>query len=48
MVQTGDRLVTIALKFHVTQQAILDANPKLTDPDKIFVGQQLVIPAAEP
>ncbi len=48
VVQTGDRLSTIALKFHVTQQAILDANPKLTDPDKIFVGQQLVIPAAEP
>ena len=48
VVQTGDRLVTIALKFHVTQQAILDANPKLTDPNKIFVGQQLVIPAAGP
>jgi len=48
VVESGDRLSTIALKFHVTQQAILDANPKLTDPDKIFVGQQLVIPAAEP
>jgi peptidoglycan endopeptidase LytE len=48
VVQSGDRLSTIALKFHVTQQAILDANPTLTDPDKIFVGQQLVIPAAEP
>ena len=48
IVVSGDRLSTIATKFHVTQQAILDANPDLTDPDKIFVGQQLVIPAAEP
>jgi LysM repeat protein len=48
VVQTGDRLSAIALKFHVTEQAILDANPKLTNPDTIFVGQQLVIPAAEP
>jgi LysM repeat protein len=48
IVVSGDRLSTIATKFHVTQQAILDANPDLTDPDKIFAGQQLVIPAAEP
>jgi LysM repeat protein len=48
VVQAGDRLSTIALKFHVTQQAILDANPTVTDPNKIFVGQQLVIPAAAP
>ena len=48
VVLAGDRLSTIALKFHVTQQAILDANPTVTDPNKIFVGQQLVIPAAAP
>jgi len=48
VVQPGDRLSTIAAKFHVTQQAILDANPSVTDPNKIFVGQQLVIPAAAP
>jgi LysM repeat protein len=48
VVLSGDRLSTIALKFHVTQQAILDANPSVTDPDKIIAGQQLVIPAAEP
>jgi putative chitinase len=48
IVKSGDRLSEIAIRFHVTQQAILDANPQLTDPDKIVVGQQLVIPAAEP
>ena len=48
VVLSGDRLSTIALKFHVTQQAILDANPTVTDPNRIFVGQQLVIPAAAP
>lgn len=48
VVLPGDRLSTIALKFHVTQQAILDANPDVTDPNRIFAGQQLVIPAAAP
>src|SRR5262249_44743648 len=48
VVQPGDSLSSIAIKFNVTQQAILDANPKLTDPNKIVAGQQLVIPAAAP
>lgn len=45
VVQSGDTLSKIADKFHVTQQAILDANPEITDPNKIFVGQEIVIPA---
>jgi LysM repeat protein len=48
VVQPGDSLSSIATQFHVTQQAILDANPSVTDPNKIIAGQQLVIPAAAP
>jgi len=48
VVQPGDSLSSIATEFHVTQQAILDANPSVTDPNKIIAGQQLVIPAAAP
>jgi LysM repeat protein len=45
VVQPGDTLSAIAAKFNVTQQAILDANPSVTDPNKIYIGEELVIPA---
>ena len=45
VVQPGDTLSEIATEFDVTQQAILDANPEITDPSTIFVGQEIVIPA---
>jgi LysM repeat protein len=48
VVKPGDSLSSIASQFQVTQQAILDANPSVTDPNKIIAGQQLVIPAAAP
>jgi LysM repeat protein len=46
VVQSGDTLFKIADKFDVTQQEILDANPDITDANTIFVGQEIVIPAA--
>jgi LysM repeat protein len=46
VVQSGDTLSGIAKKFDVTQQAILDANPQITDPNKIFPGDEITIPAA--
>ena len=45
VVQAGDSLLAIAGRFGVTMQAIMDAN-NLTNPDFVFSGQRLVIPAA--
>jgi LysM repeat protein len=43
-VQAGDTLGGIAAKFNSTIEAIIKEN-KITDPNALFVGQQLVIPA---
>lgn len=42
-VQVGDTLKAIAASFGVTVQAVVDTN-KITDPNKILVGQVLTIP----
>ena len=47
VVREGDTLSGIAARFSVTEDAILDAND-LTEPDRIFVGQELIVPAAQP
>lgn len=45
-VQSGDNLSKIGSKYGVSWNAIYEANrDKLSDPDKIFPGQELVIPA---
>lgn len=46
-VKNGDVLGTIAETFGVSMQAILDANG-LDDPNKLRVGQTLVIPRVAP
>ena len=46
-VQSGDNLSKIGHKYGVTWQQIFEANrDKLSDPDKIFPGQELTIPQA--
>jgi LysM repeat protein len=50
-VKSGDRLVDIARMFDTTIPALIDVNPSITNPSRIFVGQTLVIPqegATEP
>lgn len=42
-VESGESLYTIARRYNVTAQAIIQANG-FSSPDKIFVGQKLVIP----
>jgi murein DD-endopeptidase MepM/ murein hydrolase activator NlpD len=42
-VESGESLYTIARRYDVTAQAIMKANGSLA-PDKIYVGQKLVIP----
>jgi murein DD-endopeptidase MepM/ murein hydrolase activator NlpD len=46
IVQEGDSLWDIAYRFHVTQQALQDANG-LQNPNQITIGQALVIPGLE-
>jgi hypothetical protein len=43
-VKHRDTLSRIARRFGTTVQAILAHNPQITNPDLIFVGQQIVIP----
>jgi LysM repeat protein len=44
-VKKGDTLWAIALRYKTTIKAIQDANPSLTNPDVLKIGQKLVIPA---
>lgn len=41
-----DTLSTIAARYHVTVDQILKANPSIKDPNKIAIGDQIVIPTA--
>ena len=43
--QRGDTLRKIAAKFITTVDAILKVNPQITNPNLIFVGQAITIPA---
>ena len=47
IVQPGDTLYGIALNFGITVQAIIDAN-NLLNPNRLDVGQQLIIPPPSP
>ena len=42
-IESGESLYTIARRYDVTAQAIMQANG-ITAPDKIYVGQKIVIP----
>jgi LysM repeat protein len=44
VVKQGDTLSSIASAYGVTVQAILAANPEITDPNRISVGQVILIP----
>ena len=47
VVREGDTLSGIAARFDVTEDAILEEND-LADRDRLFVGQELIIPPAQP
>ena len=47
VVREGDTLSGIAARFGVSEEAILKENP-LSDRDRLLVGQELVIPPAQP
>ncbi len=43
-VQRGDSLAKLAQQYKVSKSDILSANPQLSDPNKLYEGQQLGIP----
>lgn len=43
--QRGDTLRKIAAKFNTTVDAILRVNPRITNPNLIYVGQAITVPA---
>ena len=43
-IRAGDTMFDIATRFGVTLQALLAANPQVTDPNRIYAGQSLCIP----
>ncbi len=46
VIRPGDGLATIAVRFGLTLEAILDANPSISDVNQIFSGQALRLPRA--
>ncbi|WP_116900986.1 SafA/ExsA family spore coat assembly protein [Thermaerobacter sp. PB12/4term] len=47
-VQPGDTLFLIAQRFGVSLQALIAANPQITNPNLIFPGQQICVPVGGP
>ncbi|MGE5550149.1 MAG: LysM peptidoglycan-binding domain-containing protein [Bacteroidota bacterium] len=45
LVQKGDNLATVAERFGLPVEALLKANPQLTEPYALALGQRLVVPA---
>ncbi len=45
IVRPGDTLFIIATRFNVSIQSILSINPQITNPNVIFAGQVIKIPA---
>lgn len=43
VIESGESLYTVARKYNVTAQAIIQANG-FSSPDKIYVGQKIIIP----
>jgi LysM repeat protein len=45
IVQPGDTLRSIASRLDTTISALIEANPEITDPSLIYVGQRLIVPS---
>ena len=48
IIKSGDTLSKIATSFGLTLDELLAANPQITDPDKIAIGDEITIPARAP
>ena len=47
IVREGDTLSGIAARFGVSEEAILEENPR-SDPNRLLVGEELMLPTAQP
>jgi len=47
-VQSGDTLFSIAVRFNVPLNSLIAANPQIANPNLIFPGQQICVPAPVP
>jgi len=47
VVVAGDTLAALARRYNTSSAAIEDANPSLRDPERLSVGQMLVIPVGQ-
>lgn len=48
VVQSGDTLAEIAGRHGTTVSRLVGANPQITNPSRIFVGQRITVPSAAP
>ncbi len=46
--KAGDTLSTIASRYNVPVQSLLDANPQLQDPSAIIAGREIKLPSGDP
>lgn len=46
-VESGDTMWKVALKYDVSVPALIHANPEISNPDIIYIGDSLVIPAED-
>ena len=46
--KAGDTLSKVATAFELSLEELLAANPQITDPDKIAIGDEITIPARAP
>jgi LysM repeat protein len=44
VVRAGDTLAKIAARYRVSTSALLAANPSIRNPNRIYIGQRIVIP----
>lgn len=43
-IMQGDTLYALSLRFNTTVQKLLDANPLITDPESLRIGQKICVP----
>jgi LysM repeat protein len=46
VIKSKDNLLKVAKMFGITLDQLLAANPQITNPDKVSLGQQIIIPSA--
>jgi hypothetical protein len=48
LIKAGDTLSSVAADFDLTLEELLTANPQITEPDKVGIGDEITIPVTPP